>query len=367
MAFQDTSISQYFSELSDPRKEGRISHYLSDILSIVLCAVISGAEGFNDIELFAKCKEQFFRAFLELPNGIPSHDTMNRVMSMLAPEEFSRCFTEWVKSLAQRVKGVVAIDGKTLRGSFHNSDHRDCLHMVSAWSSENGLVLGQIQTSAKSNEITAIPLLLSILDIKGCIVTIDAMGCQTEIARNILDSGGDYVLALKGNQGNSHESVEQLFKWESKNEFSGVLRTRFTSEEKEHGRIEKRDVFSIGNIAEIDGLGLEKWPGLQSVTMVDSIRDINGKITREQRYYISSLPAEADKIGNAVRGHWGIENSLHWVLDVVFNEDKARNRKGNSAANMTIIRHMAVNMVKKDKTSKVSFRGKRLKAGWDDN
>jgi predicted transposase YbfD/YdcC len=286
---------------------------------------------------------------------------------MLAPEEFSRCFTEWAKSLAQRVKGVVAIDGKTLRGLFHNSGNRDCLHMVSAWSSENGLVLGQIQTAAKSNEITAIPLLLSILDIKGCIVTIDAMGCQTEIARNILDGGGDYVLALKGNQGNSHESVEQLFKWESKNEFSGVSHTRFTSEEKDHGRIEKRDVFSIGNLVEIDGLGLEKWPGLQSVTMVDSIRDINGKITREQRYYLSSLPAEADKIGNAIRGHWGIENSLHWVLDVVFNEDKARNRKGNSAANMAIIRHMAVNMVKKDKTSKVSFRGRRLKAGRDDH
>jgi predicted transposase YbfD/YdcC len=367
MAFQDTSVSQYFQELTDPRVEGRTQYFLSDILTIVLCAVISGAEGFNDIELFAKCKESFFRTFLELPNGIPSHDTMNRVMSMLSPEEFSKCFTEWVKSLSQRISGIIAIDGKTLRGSFHHLSNRDCLHMVSAWSSANGLVLGQVQTAKKSNEITAIPLLLSVLDIKDCIVTIDAMGCQTEIAQNIMNGGGDYVLALKGNQGNTLESVEQLFKWERENGFKGVTHTRFISEEKDHGRIETRRVFSIGDLGSIDGLGLEKWPGLQSVTMVESIRDINGKSTLEYRYYISSLSAEANKIGGAIREHWGIENSLHWVLDVVFNEDKARNRKDHSAANMTIIRHMAINLVMNEKSSKTSLRGKRLKAGWDDN
>ena len=193
------------------------------------------------------------------------------------------------------------------------------------------------------------------------------MGCQTEIAQKILDDGGDYVLALKGNQGNSHEAVEQLFKWELKNKFSGVMYSKFSEVEKDHGRMETRNVFSIGKLEEIDGLGLEKWPGLQSVTLVESKRELNGNSTVEYRYYLSSLAADAERIGGAVRAHWGIENSLHWVLDVVFNEDKARNRKDHSAANMAIIRHMALNLVKGDKSSKTSIRGRRLKAGWDDN
>ena len=345
---------------------GRSWHYLSDIVTIVLCAVISGADDFNEIEIFARCKEAFFRTFLELPNGIPSHDTINRVMSRLSPEEFSACFIEWVKSLTKRMPDIIAIDGKTLRSSFNDAEKRDCLHMVSAWSVENGLVLGQIRTAEKSNEITAIPTLLSLLDIEGCIVTIDAMGCQMEIAQKILNGGGDYVLALKGNQGNSHEAVEQLFKWEKKNSFSGVMHSEFSTMEKDHGRIETRNIFSIGNLETIDGLGLEKWPGLKSVTQVESIREINGKSSVEYRYYLSSLAADAQRIGKAVRGHWGIENSLHWVLDVLFNEDKARNRKDHSAANMTIMRHMAVNLVKNDKSSKVSIKNRRLKAGWDD-
>jgi predicted transposase YbfD/YdcC len=333
----------------------------------VLCAVVSGAEGFNDIEMFARCKEQFFRIFLELPNGIPSHDTMNRVMSILSPDDFSKCFAKWVKSLSTRVSGIISIDGKTLRRSFHDAESRDCLHMVSAWSSDNGLVLGQVRTNEKSNEITAIPMLLSILDIEDSVVTIDAMGCQTEIAQKILDKGADYVLALKGNQGNSHDSVKQLFKWEKKNNFNGVKHSRFSEVEKDHGRIETRNVFSIGKLEEIDGLELEKWPGLRSVTIVESNRELNDRSAIEYRYYISSLAADAERIGKAIRCHWGIENSLHWVLDVVFNEDKARNRKDHSAANMAIIRHMALNLVKADKSSKTSIRGRRLKAGWDDN
>jgi len=284
----------------------------------------------------------------------------------LSPEDFSECFTEWVKSLSKKISGVIAIDGKTLRRSFHNAQSRDCLHMVSAWSVENGLVLGQVRTDEKSNEITAIPLLLSILDIEDCLVTIDAMGCQTEIAQKILDGDGDYVLALKCNQGNSHDAVDHLFKWEIKNKFKGVQHSKFSKVEKAHGRLETRRVFSIGHLDEIDGLGLEKWPGLQSVTLVESKRELNGKSTLENRYYLSSLAANAEHIGNAIRGHWGIENSLHWVLDVVFNEDKARNRKDHSAANMAIIRRMALNIVKNDKSSKTSIRGKRLKAGWDD-
>jgi predicted transposase YbfD/YdcC len=366
VAYRETSINQCFQELTDPRVIGRSQYYLSDILTIVLCAVISGAEGFNDIEMFARCKESFFRTFLELPNGIPSHDTINRVMSMISPDEFSKCFAEWVKSLSKKISGIIAIDGKTARGSFHDADSRDCLHMVSAWSVENGLVLGQVRTNEKSNEITAIPTLLSLLDIKDCVVTIDAMGCQTEIAQKILDGGGDYVLSLKGNQGNSHETVELLFKWEMKNNFSGVTCSEFSTVEKDHGRIETRSIFSIGSL-EIDELGLEKWPELKSVTLVESKREINGKSTIEHRYYLSSLTADAERIGKVVREHWGIENSLHWVLDVGFNEDKARNRKDHSAANMTMIRHMAINIMKNDKSSKTSMRGKRLKAGWDDS
>jgi predicted transposase YbfD/YdcC len=287
-------------------------------------------------------------------------------MSMLSPDEFSKCFAEWVKSLAKRISGIIAIDGKTLRSSFHDAGSRDCLHMVSAWSVENGLVVGQVRTNEKSNEITAIPELLSLLDIEDCIVTIDAMGCQTEIAQKILDGGGNYVLSLKGNQGNSYEAVKLLFEWEMKNNFSGVTHSAFSEVEKDHGRIETRSIFSIGKLDEIDGLGLEKWPGLKSVTLVESIREINGKSTVEHRYYLSSLIANAERMGEAVRGHWGIENSLHWVLDVVFNEDNARNKKDHSAANMTVIRHMAVNLVKGDKSSKASIRGRRLKAGWDD-
>jgi predicted transposase YbfD/YdcC len=363
---QETSINQCFNDLTDPRVLGRSQHNLSDILTIVLCATISGADGFNDIEMFARCKESFFRTFLELPNGIPSHDTINRVMSMISPDEFSKCFAEWVKLLSKRISGIIAIDGKTLRGSFNNAESRDCLHMVSAWSVENGLVLGQTRTKEKSNEITAIPLLLSMLDIEDSVVTIDAMGCQTEIAQKILDGGGDYVLALKGNQGNSHEAVELLFKWEKNNNFSSVTHSEYSTVEKDHGRIETRNVFSIGKLDVIEGLGLEKWPGLNSVTLVESIREIKGKSTIEYRYYLSSLAADAERIGKTVRGHWGIENSLHWVLDVAFKEDKARNRKDHSASNMTIIRHMAVNVVKNDKSSKTSIRGRRLKAGWDD-
>jgi len=367
IAFVETSISKHFGELSDPRVIGRTQHSLLDILTIALCAVIGGAEDFNDIELFAKCKETFFRSFLELSNGIPSHDTINRVISMLSPEEFSKCLIEWTKTLSENLRGVAAIDGKTLRRSYQDASKKNPLHIVSAWSSSNGIVMGQVETEEKSNEIVAIPRLLSLLDIDGCIVTIDAMGCQTDIAQNILESGGDYVLALKGNQKNSLDSVQYLFDWERKNSFSGVSHTEDFSIEKDHGRLESRQVFSIGDLENVEGLNLDKWPALQSVTMVESTREINGSSTIERRYYISSLTADASMIGSSVRAHWGIENSLHWVLDIVFREDYARNRKDHSSANMAAMRHLALNMIKQDKTSKGSIKGKRKKAGWDNN
>jgi predicted transposase YbfD/YdcC len=340
MAFRETSISKHFVTISDPRDEVKTRYSLLNILTIVLCAVIGGAEDFYDIEEFAKCKEDFFRTFLDLPDRMPSHDTINRVISRLDPKEFSNCIVEWTKSLSEKLKGVIAIDGKTLRRSYQEASKKNPLHIVSAWSSENGIVLGQVQTDAKSNEITAIPELLKLLDIEGSIVTIDAMGCQTEIAQKILDGGGDYVLALKGNQKNSLDSVRYLFDWELRNDFSGVFHTQALSVGKGHGRVETRNVYSIGELEEIEGLDIGKWPGLQSLTMVESIREVNGSSTSERRYYISSLEANAKAIGDSVRSHWGIENSLHWVMDVTFHEDYARNRKDHSAANMATMRHL---------------------------
>jgi predicted transposase YbfD/YdcC len=367
MAFRETSISKCFVSIRDPRDEVKVQHSLLDILTIVLCAVIGGSEDFYDIEEFAKCKEAFFRTFLDLPNGIPSHDTINRVISRLAPKEFSNCIVEWTKTVSERLKGVIAIDGKTLRRSYQYSAKKNPLHVVSAWSSENGIVLGQVQTDAKSNEITAIPELLKLLDIDGSIVTIDAMGCQTDIAQKILDGGGDYVLALKGNQKSSLDSVRYLFDWELKNGFDGVFHTETLSVEKGHGRIETRKVYSIGELDKVEGLEVGKWPGLQSLTMIESVREINGNSTSERRYYISSLDANAKVIGDSVRSHWGIENSLHWVMDVTFHEDYARNRKDNSAVNMSTMRHFALNLIKQEKNTKGSIKGKRKRAGWNND
>ena len=366
MASFETSIHKHFIKISDPRDKAKTQHSLLNILTIVLCAVIGGSEDFYDIEEFAKCKEEFFRTFLDLPNGMPSHDTINRVISKIDPKEFSNCMIEWTKELSENLKGVIAIDGKTLRRSFQDASKKNPLHIVSAWSSENSLVLGQVQTDAKSNEITAIPKLLALLDIKGHIVTIDAMGCQKDIAEKILDGGGDYVLALKRNQKDSLESVKYLFDWELKNDFGGVSHTETSSVEKGHGRIETRKVYSIGELEKIEGLSLGKWTGLQSLTMVESVREINGSSTSERRYYISSLPASAKIIGDSVRSHWEIENSLHWVMDVTFHEDYARNRKEHSAANMATMRHIALNLIKQEKKTKGSIKGKRKRAGWND-
>ncbi|GHV37792.1 ISAs1 family transposase [Synergistales bacterium] len=366
MSLKATSIHEYFRELTDPRSNSYTRHLLMDILVIALCATIGGAEGFNDIELYGRMKETWFRTFLDLPNGIPSHDTFNRVFSLLSPEEFSKCFIKWTQSLAKKLEGVVAIDGKTLRRSFLSASKTTALHMVSAWSSENKLVLGQIRTAAKSNEITAIPELISMLDIKGCTVTIDAMGCQKDIAQKIIDNDADYVLGLKGNQGNTLDAAEFLFKCEEKDNFRGVFHTEYDTPRKNHSRIEKREIYSIGIPNDIKEFA--EWPGLKSITMVVSTRQITGKEpTIERRFYLSSLPARAEQIGNAIRAHWGIENSLHWILDVDFREDYARNRKNHSAENMAILRHIVVNLVKKENSSKTSFRGKLLKASWSDD
>lgn len=367
MPFRETSISKHFISISDPRIPNKTQHPLLSILTIVLCAVISGSEDFYDIEEYAESKREFFETFLDLPGGIPSHDTINRVISRINPKEFSDCIIEWTNTLSGKMKGVIAIDGKTLRRSYQDASKASPLHIVSAWSSENGIVLGQVQTDKKSNEITAIPRLLELLDIKGSIVTIDAMGCQTAIAGKILAGGGDYLLALKENQKGSLDSVKYLFDWEMRHGFRGVCHTENHSLDKGHGRIETRRTFAIGELDTIEGLDFRtKWPGLQSVAMVESTREINNVSTTERRYYISSLPANARVIGDSVRSHWGIENSLHWVMDVTFHEDYARNRKDHSAANMATMRRFALNLIKQDKTTKGSIKVRRKRAGWKD-
>lgn len=366
MAFENTSIHEHFKDLPDPRRNSHTRHLLMDILAISLCAIVGGADNFNDIELFARSKEEWLRSFLPLPGGIPSHDTFNRVFSMLSPEAFNQCFIAWTQALAKKLTGVVAIDGKTLRRSFNTASKTTALHVVSLWSAENELVMGQIRTAAKSNEITTIPQLLEMLDIRGCTITIDAMGCQKDIARKIIGLEADYVLGLKGNQGNTFDAVKDIFGWEEKEGWRGDFHTQYETLDKDHGRIEGREVHVIGNLEEFDEF--EDWAGLKSIAMVVSTREVTGKKpTVERRYYLSSHEADAEKIGQAIRAHWGIENKLHWVLDVNFHEDYARNRIDHSAENMAMMRHMALNLMKKEKTSKISLRGRRLKASWNDD
>jgi predicted transposase YbfD/YdcC len=331
--------------------------------------MICGADGFNEIAFFGESKKEWFSTFLDLPYGIPSHDTINRFFSMLSPKEFSKCFTAWTQDLAEKISGVIAIDGKTLRKSFDSASEKKAIHMVSAWCHNNELVLGQIKTDAKSNEITAIPKLLELLDIKGSTITIDAMGCQKEIAQEIIDREADYVFGLKGNQGNTLKFTKDLFTYGMQNDFQGFAYTKFETVEKDHGRIERRQFYSIDVSTGVEFKELRVWPGLKSVTMIISTREITGQeVTVEHRYYLSSLEANAENIGSAIRFHWGIENSLHWVLDVHFREDQARNRKNHSAENMAIIRHMALNLLKKNQKTtkkKISIKSERLLAGWD--
>lgn len=309
------TIAAYFAEISDPRVERTRLHELLDILVIAICAVICGADTWVEMEAYGRAKEQWLRQFLALPNGIPSHDTFARVLARLKPEELQRCFLRWMQAVREVTQGeVVAIDGKTLRRSFDRATGKGAIHMVSAWASVNRLVLGQQKVDEKSNEITAIPALLRLLEIKGCIVTIDAMGCQTKIAEQIIDGEADYVLALKGNQGTLHEEVGQYFEWAERTGFKEIAYTFSETLEKDHGRIERRRCWATGDVAWLEQKAA--WRGLQSIVMVEADREVRGcERTVERRYFISSLPAEAKPLLDAVRGHWGIENSLHWCLD----------------------------------------------------
>jgi predicted transposase YbfD/YdcC len=358
-------IIDHFSSLTDPRIALKTSHKLIDIVVITLCAVLAGADEWTEIAEFGRIKQEWFKTFLELPSGIPSHDTFGRVFSKIRPEEFEKCFLDWVHAAFQNIAPqVVAIDGKTLRHSYDRSSNKAAIHMVSAWATENRLVLGQIKTEEKSNEITAIPELLKVLELKGCIVTIDAMGCQKEIVKQIVEQGGDYVISLKGNQGTLQKEVELLFQHAKENDFKGFSHDSYETTDGEHGRIEIRRFTTTDEIDWFEDK--HKWAKLTSFGMVESQREIGDKISSETRLCISSLPSDAKIFAQAARGHWGVENGLHWCLDVSFCEDDSRIRIGHAATNLSIIRRFALNLIKQDKTRKHGVKASRKKAGWDE-
>ena len=359
-------LSVYFAELGDPRVERTKLHQLLDIIAIALLGVICGADSWTEIEAFGLAKEAWLRSFLMLPNGIPSHDTFGRVFAALDPEQFERSFARWVAALEVRTEGrVIALDGKTIRRSHDRSLGLPPLHLVSAWAGANRLVLAQVAVDTKSNEITALPVLLEALDVRRSIVTIDAMGCQTALAEGIVKQGGDYVLALKGNQRDLYHGVQDAFALAAADGFAGVANDWSETVEKGHGRIETRRVTTISEpdwLMHLDPDG--SWKGLSSIVQVYSRRDLRGTVTEEYRYYISSLSGDAERIGAAVREHWGIENSEHWVLDMAFREDESRVRR--AAQNLAVLRRLALNLLRQDRTAKIGVKGKRLKAGWDE-
>jgi predicted transposase YbfD/YdcC len=348
-------------------------HELIDILVIAVCTLLCGGGSFNDMEDFGKAKEEWFKGFLRLPNGIPAHDTFNRVFAALDPKEFLGCFLRWTQSLRQAIdREVVAVDGKALRRALNKKE--SLKYVVSAWAEGNNLVLGQLKVADKSNEITAVPELLRALELSGCVVTLDAMGCQKKIAREIIEADADYVLALKGNHETVHEEIgsyldstikEALGRRASKAKPSkaAALLAQVETVDNDHGRLEIRRYYQSDQLEWFADRG--KWEGLTSVGVVESHREIDGQTSIERRYYLSSLPLDVNLFARAVRGHWGVENKLHWVMDVCFGEDQSRARAGYAAENLATLRRLALNLLKREKTKRRGIKGKQLNAGWD--
>ena len=361
------SIKHHFADLRDPRVDRTRLHNLLDIVVIAICAVICRADSWADVEAFGKAKYSWFKTFLALPNGIPSHDTFGRVFAKLDPEQFQACLLGWFRAVSEITQGqVVAIDGKTLRRSHDRVLGKGAIVMVSAWATANNLVLGQAKVDDRSTEVTAIPELLRILDISGCIITIDAMGCHRDIAAAIVRQDADYVLALKENQARLYADVQLLFDDLEDSGYSAYQYEHERTAEKGHGRIETRQCCVISDPAILRHLrGAPEWCNLRAVVRVRAERRVGQERSTSTRYYLSSLDGSAQRLLAATRSHWGIENGLHWVLDIGFREDECRVRKGHGAQNMTTLRRFALNLLKQEKTAKMGIRAKRLRAGWD--
>lgn len=367
------SLIAHFSDLPDPRINRTKDHDLLDILLIAICTLLCGGETFNDMEDFGRAKQEWFKTFLGLRNGIPSHDTFNRLLAALDPKAFLDCFQRWTQSLRAAIpQEIVALDGKALRRALNRDQSPQ--YVVSAWAESNGLVLGQLKVADKSNEITAAPQLLRVLELSGCIVTLDAMGCQKKIAQEIIEADADYVLALKGNQETVHAEVKTFLddtlaeKQASRPPGAPVSKAAaglatLETIEKDHGRLEIRRYHQSAELAWF--ADRPKWEGLQSVGMVEALRQVNGQQTCERRYYLSGLPLDVKTFARAVRGHWGVENKLHWTLDVWFREDQSRARSGYAAENLATLRRLALNLLKREKTKKRGIKGKQLNASWN--
>lgn len=350
----------HFSVIRDPRVERNKRHKLESILFIAVCAVLSGVESWEGMEEFGKARTEWLGKYVDLSEGVASHDTFGRLFAQLAPHEFEKSFLSWIQGVYQKTDGeVIAIDGKTVRGSRHGSIGQSPLHLVSAWASGNQLWLGQVETAEKSNEIEAIPRLLEILDLKGCIVTIDAMGCQTEIAKGIRGKGADYVLALKGNQGTLHEDVKQY--WEDP-QLPAKEYQEYETTDKGHGRLEIRRYRVSDQIQWLEPR--KDWKDLRSIVELESQRQIGEKNTVERRYYLTSLKADAKEVAKAIRAHWEIENKAHWCLDVTFGEDQSTVRIKQAAQNFALLRRLAMNMLRKETSVKKSLNMKRHLAAW---
>ena len=364
-ASPDSLVAQ-FEKLPDPRMIGKVSHKLVDIVVICFCGVLAGCNEFTEIELYAKTKEDFLRTFLELRNGIPSHDTLGRVMKLLNPTALQECCIEWILALQRSVRGkTVAIDGKTLRRSFDAKSGLAALHTLNVWCSENGALLAQENVEAKSNEITAIPEVLDRIEVKGATVTIDAMGCQRDIAQKIRDKKAEYMFGLKGNQGRLHDQVRAYFEQQAADSFAEVDYDYFETKENSHGRKQTRACY-VAPLPDDEIEAADGWRDLNTIGMIASRTETSKGETTDVRYFISSLPCDAERFARSVRAHWGVENSLHWTLDVVFQEDLSRIRKGHARENMAMLRRFVISLLKQIDPN-IALKNKRHMAGWNDD